>query len=85
MGALFNELYPAGTRGSGVGFCYNFGRILSAGLPVLIGHMSERIGLGASIGIDAGLAYSLVLLAVLLLPETKGKALDGVAPAESAA
>jgi MFS family permease len=85
MGALFNELYPAGTRGSGVGFCYNFGRILSAGLPVLIGHMSERIGLGAAIGIDAGLAYSLVLVAVLLLPETRGKALDGVASAESVA
>ena len=40
MGALFNELYPAGVRGTGVGFCYNFGRILAAGLPVLIGYMS---------------------------------------------
>ena len=79
MGALFNELYPAGTRGSGVGFCYNFGRVLAAGLPVLIGHMSGSMTLGTSIGIDAGLAYSLVLVAVLLLPETRGKALDGIA------
>jgi MFS family permease len=31
MGALFNELYPRGTRGTGVGFCYNFGRVVSAG------------------------------------------------------
>jgi MFS family permease len=79
MGALFNELYPEGVRGSGVGFCYNFGRILSAGLPVLIGHMSSTWGLGTAIGIDASLAYSLVLVAVLLLPETKGKALGEAA------
>jgi MFS family permease len=77
MGALFNELYPAGVRGSGVGFCYNFGRIVASGLPVLIGHMSTSMSLGTAIGIDAGLAYALVLLAVLLLPETRGKALDG--------
>lgn len=77
MGALFNELYPAGVRGSGVGFCYNFGRIIASGLPVLIGHMSGSMSLGTAIGIDAGLAYALVLVAVLLLPETRGKALDG--------
>lgn len=84
MGALFNELYPQGVRGSGVGFCYNFGRVLSAGLPVLIGYMSGTWGLGFSIGVDAGLAYSLVLVAVLLLPETRGKALDGAAAAQPA-
>ena len=40
LGALFNELYPAHIRGTGVGFCYNFGRIASAGFPVLVGYMS---------------------------------------------
>lgn len=84
MGALFNELYPAGIRGSGVGFCYNFGRILAAGLPVLIGHMSASMSLGAAIGIDASIAYSLVILAVLMLPETRGKALDGAADTSNA-
>jgi MFS family permease len=76
MGALFNELYPAGVRGTGVGFCYNFGRIVSAGLPVLIGAMASSMSLGTAIGIDAAFAYSLVLVALLLLPETRGKALD---------
>lgn len=85
MGALFNELYPAGVRGSGVGFCYNFGRIVASGLPVLIGHMSSSMSLGTAIGIDASFAYALVLVAVLMLPETKGKALDdGDAAAASA-
>jgi MFS family permease len=30
MGALFTELFPTGLRGSGQGFCYNFGRGLAA-------------------------------------------------------
>lgn len=76
LGALFNELYPTGMRGTGVGFCYNFGRIVSAGFPVLVGYMSGSMSLGAAIGIDAGIAYTLVVVAVLALPETKGKSLD---------
>ena len=84
MGALFNELYPAGVRGTGVGFCYNFGRILAAGLPVLIGAMSGSMSLGTAIGINAAVAYSLVLVALMLLPETQGKVLDAEMPGEMA-
>ncbi|WP_321818180.1 MULTISPECIES: MFS transporter [unclassified Paraburkholderia] len=73
LGALFNELYPQGVRGTGVGFCYNFGRIVSAGFPVLIGHMSSSMSLGAALGIDAGLAYGLVVVAALMLPNTRGR------------
>ena len=76
LGALFNELYPSGIRGTGVGFCYNFGRIAAAAFPVLVGYLSESVSLGAAIGLDAALAYSLVVVAVLLLPETTGKRLD---------
>jgi MFS family permease len=76
MAALFSELYPAGVRGTGVGFCYNFGRILSAAFPLLVGFMSDRIGLGPAIGIDAAFAYALVLIAVLMLPETRGKVFE---------
>jgi MFS family permease len=79
LGALFNELYPGEMRGAGVGFCYNFGRIVSAAFPVLVGHMSGRMSLGAAIGLDAGLAYALVVVAVLALPETRGKRLEDAA------
>ncbi len=75
MGTLFSELYPDGIRGSGVGFCYNAGRVVSAGLPALIGWMSGSMELGTAIGIDAALSYALVLVALLLLPETQGIAL----------
>ncbi len=76
LGALFNELYPSGIRGTGVGFCYNFGRIVSGAFPWLVGHMSESMPLGRAIGIDAALAYGLVVVCVVALPETKGKRLD---------
>lgn len=76
MAALFSELYPAGVRGTGVGFCYNFGRIISALFPLLVGFFSSHIGLGPAIGIYAAFAYSLVLIAVLMLPETRGKVFE---------
>ncbi|WP_347555075.1 MFS transporter [Robbsia sp. KACC 23696] len=75
MGALFNELYPQGSRGTGVGFCYNFGRVVSAGFPVMVGHLSSNHSLGFAIGVDAAFAYAIVVLAVLMLPETRGRSL----------
>lgn len=75
LGAFFNELYPASVRGTGVGFCYNFGRIASAAFPVLVGYMSKSMPLGEAIGIDAAIAYGIVVLTVFLLPETKGREL----------
>ena len=81
LGALFNELYPAHIRGTGVGFCYNFGRIASAAFPVLVGHMSQSMPLGEAIGIDAAIAYGIVVVTVLMLPETKGKTLEVAAAA----
>ena len=85
MATLFNELYPAGTRGTGVGFCYNFGRILSAVFPALIGYLSGSLSLGMAIGVDAVFAYALVLVALLLLPETRAKTLGGVLPLSGSA
>ena len=80
MGALFSELYPGGIRGTGVGFCYNAGRIVSAMFPTLVGHMSESMSLGAAIGIDAAAAYALVVVAVLILPETRATRLGASLP-----
>lgn len=85
MGPLFNELYPTGIRGTGVGFCYNFGRIVSAVFPWLVGQMSQTMPLSRAIGIDAAAAYSLVVVAVCLLPETRGKELEPEDPSERVA
>jgi MFS family permease len=81
MGALFNELYPRGMRGTGVGFCYNFGRVVSAAFPVMVGHLAKTTTLGFAIGTDAAIAYAIVVFAVLMLPETRGRALAERLPA----
>ncbi|SAL50390.1 major facilitator transporter [Caballeronia udeis] len=81
MGALFNELYPRGTRGTGVGFCYNFGRVVSAGFPVMVGHLAAQYSLGFAIGVDAAFAYAIVAVSVMMLPETRGRTLSEDAPA----
>ncbi len=75
MGAFFTELFPTRVRASGQGFCYNFGRGLGAINPWLVGLLSATMPLGRAIGVFAGIAYGLVIVAALLLPETRGRAL----------
>ncbi|MEO8164749.1 MAG: MFS transporter, partial [Betaproteobacteria bacterium] len=75
VGAFFTELFPSRVRGSGQGFSYNFGRGIGALFPALVGYMSASMSLGSAIGIFAGGAYVLVIIAVALLPETRGKQL----------
>ncbi len=76
MGAFFTELFPSRLRGSGQGFSYNFGRGVGALFPTLVGFLSARINLGHAISLFAGTAYLVMIVAVLLLPETKGKVLQ---------
>jgi MFS family permease len=75
MGAFLSELFPSRVRGSGQGFCYNFGRAVGALFPVLVGYFSRTMPLGEAIGIFAGGAYMIVVIAALMLPETRGKTL----------
>ncbi|MBB3213259.1 MFS family permease [Herbaspirillum sp. Sphag1AN] len=76
MGAYLSELYPSDVRGSGQGFCYNFGRAVGAVCPALIGYLSNSIPLGQTIGWIAAICYGIVILACLILPETCGKELS---------
>lgn len=78
MGSLFTELYPTELRGSGQGFCYNSGRGVAASFPALVGWASTTMPLGQAIGILAGTAYGLVILAALMLPETRGRELQSL-------
>jgi MFS family permease len=75
MGAFLSELFPTEIRGSGQGFCYNFGRAIGSLFPALVGYFSKGIPLGVAIGLLAGSAYLIVVGAALLLPETRGKIL----------
>lgn len=75
MGAFLTELFPSRLRGSGQGFSYNFGRGIGALFPALVGFLSARISLGAAIAAFSLSAYLLMMVSVLLLPETRGKEL----------
>jgi MFS family permease len=75
MGPFLTELFPTRVRGSGQGFAYNFGRGVAAMNPLFVGMLSAKLPLGQSIGIFAIAAYGFLILAALLLPETKGRVL----------
>jgi MFS family permease len=74
FGSYLAELFPNRARGAGQGFTYNFGRGVGAFFPTIIGVLSVTIGLAGAIGFGA-LGYALCLVALLFLPETRGKQL----------
>ena len=76
MGSFFTELFPTSVRGSGQGFSYNFGRGVGALFPALVGELSLRISLAHAIGAFAAAAYLLMIVAVIALPETRGRELS---------
>jgi MFS family permease len=75
VGAFLTELYPTRLRGSGQGFCYNFGRGIGALFPFLVGWLSTSTALGNAIAIFAVLAYGVFFIAAFALPETRGRIL----------
>lgn len=75
FGPLLTELFPSRVRGSGQGFAYNFGRALGAFSPPLVGYLSASIPLSQAIGIVTGAVLVVAVVAVALLPETRGKPL----------
>jgi MFS family permease len=79
MGAFLTENFPTRMRGSGQGFAYNFGRGIGALNPTFVGLLSATLPLGQSIGVFAVIAYGIVIIAAILLPETRGRELSAEA------
>jgi MFS family permease len=75
MGAFMTELFPTAVRGVGQGFCYNAGRGIGAVFPALVGFLSARLGLAAAIAVFSFCGLSLMIVALLLLPETRGRSI----------
>jgi hypothetical protein len=75
VGAFLTELYPTRLRGSGQGFCYNFGPGIGALFPFLVGALSTSTSLGNPIAIFAVLAYGVLFIAAFALPEARGRIL----------
>ncbi len=78
----FPELYPTRLRATGVGFCYNFARILAAIAPFALGKLATHFadpndttsGLRTAASIVA-FVYVLGFIGLIFAPETKGKPL----------
>ncbi|GGT77870.1 MULTISPECIES: MFS transporter [Streptomyces] len=74
FGSFLAELYPTAVRGTGQGFTYNTGRAVGAVFPTLVGFLAESWGVGGALVFGAA-GYGLAVLALLGLPETRGKEL----------
>jgi predicted MFS family arabinose efflux permease len=78
MGPFMTELYPTGVRGTAQGFCYNGGRALGSFLPTLVGFVSQSFPLGMTIALFSAFASAIMIVTLLLLPETRGRTLAGL-------
>src|ERR1700758_1788124 len=78
MGPFMTELYPTGVRGTAQGFCYNAGRALGSFLPALVGFVSQSLPLGTTIALFSAFASGIMIVMLLLLPETRGRSLTSL-------
>jgi MFS family permease len=73
------ELFPTRLRGTGAGFCYNAGRVITAAGPFLVGSIASRGANALETAMDLLFWVSVVplvgLLALPLVVETKGQVL----------
>ncbi|MFJ9580266.1 MFS transporter [Streptomyces sp. NPDC101191] len=74
FGSFLAELYPTPVRGTGQGLTYNTGRAIGALFPTLVGYLADSWGVGGALVFGA-VGYGLAVLALLGLPETRGREL----------
>lgn len=74
FGAMLAELFPSSIRATAQGFCYNFGRAVSALAPFVVGALADRHGIGSALALTSAFFVAAGFL-ILLLPETRGEAL----------
>ena len=74
------ELFPTRLRGTGAGFCYNVGRIITALGPFLVANIASRgtDALGSALKVLTAVAVvpALGALVAPFIVETKGRELD---------
>jgi len=75
MGPFMTELFPTELRGNAQGFCYNSGRAIGSFFPTLVGYLSQSMDLGTAIAVCSAVASGIMIVMLLLLPETRGRSL----------
>jgi MFS family permease len=77
-GAFLAELFPTRIRGTAQGFTGNAGRAIGAVMPTFVGVLGAQFTLGAAMGLCACASYAIVVIAALMLPETRGRDLGAI-------
>jgi MFS family permease len=85
MGPFMTELFPTAVRGTAQGFCYNAGRAIGSIFPTMVGFVSQVLPLGATIAVFSALASGIMIVMLMLLPETQGRTLASLEQGASAA
>ena len=75
MGPLLAEQYPTKIRGTGVGFCFNIGKISGALAVTIVGMFIGAYGIGNVLSF-LGIFFLLSLICILFFQETSGKELE---------
>ena len=73
MGPFMTELFPTEVRGNAQGFCYNSGRAIGSFFPTLVGFLSQSWALGTAIAVCSVIASGVMIVMLMLLPETRGR------------
>ncbi|MGT2428607.1 MFS transporter [Cupriavidus basilensis] len=78
LGPFLSELFPTNVRTTCMGFAYNVGKSVGAGSVVGVGVLSAHIGLANAMGAFCLVAYAFAVFGILLLPETRGIAIEHI-------
>jgi sugar phosphate permease len=78
MGPFMTELFPTELRGNAQGFCYNSGRAIGSFFPTLVGFLSQSWSLGNAIAVCSVIASGLMIVTLMTLPETRGRAVANI-------
>ncbi len=70
----FPELFPNRLRATGVGICFNGGRLVSAGALFFSGVLKQHMDLRLAVS-SLGMLYLLGVVILFFMPETKGQPL----------
>jgi len=82
LGPFLSELFPTNVRTTCMGFTYNVGKSVGAGSVVGVGVLSTHIGLANAMGAFCLVAYAFAIFGILLLPETRGIAIEKIGDAD---
>jgi MFS family permease len=74
-GLIGSEIFPTSLRASGLGFTYNGARTMSSISPYIIGFVGQTRGLEGAF-LLCSMSFLISGLLALLLPETRGQALE---------